>query len=267
MIRAGIAVREIAHDHAMRRQFAKIKAAGFDYLISAYHGFGQAGEFLRAWREDALAAGLSVEAVYLPSEELNGIWRPGEAGDAVASELEGRIFDVSRAGIGTVILQAALEMPPPVAQCGLDRFRRLSRFADERGVEICLENRKNLMHFDVLCAVLSQNHGLCWNAAHNRFFTPKVDFLEKYARRLRIAVLEDGRETEEGREMHLLPGEGDLDLAAVARGLARADYRGVYYVNAAPKAGQAREEFYADAYGAARRVSLLTDAYREEMGR
>ena len=265
MIRAGIAVQKIAHDHATRRKFAKIKAAGFDYVIAAYHGFGQAGEILRAWREDALAAGLSVEAVYLPSEDLNEIWRPGEEGDAVTSELEGRIFDVSRAGIGTVILQAALEMPPPVAQCGLDRFRRLSRFAEERGVAVCLENRKNLMHFDVLCAVLSHCHGLCWNAAHNRFFTPKVDFLENYARRLHIAVLEDGRETEEGRVMHLLPGEGDLDLAAVARGLARADYRGVYYVNAERKEGQAREEFYAASYDAARRVSLLVDACREEV--
>jgi hypothetical protein len=39
----------------------------------------------------------------------------------------------------------------------------------------------------------------------------------------------------------------------------------VYYVNAAPKAGQTREEFYAASYDAARRVSLLVDAYREEV--
>lgn len=266
MIRAGLAVKEAAKGQAARRQFAKIKAAGFDHVITAYRGCDRAGETLRVFCEGALEAGLSADAVYLPSEGLNEIWRPSETGDAVTAEIEGRIFDASRVGIGTVILQAALEMPPPVAQCGLDRFRRMAAFAEERGVRICLENRKNLMHFDLLTAVLSDHHGLCWNTAHNRFFTPKVDFLEKYARSLQLVVLEDGRETEEGREMHLLPGEGDGDFSLMARGLARAGYRGVYYVNAFPKAGQSAERFYAAAYDAARRVSLLTDGYREENG-
>ena len=266
MIRAGLAVKETAKGQAGRRQFAKIKAAGFDHVITAYRGCDRAGETLRAFCEGAGEAGLSADAVYLPSEELNEIWRPTEVGDAVTAEIEGRIFDASRAGIGTVILQAALEMPPPVAQCGLDRFRRMAAFAEERGVGICLENRKNLMHFDLLAAVLSDRHGLCWNTAHNRFFTPKVDFLGKYARSLLITVLEDGRETPEGRVMHLLPGEGDGDFDSVARGLARAGYRGVYYVNALPKEGQSREAFYAAAYDAARRVCLAVEEYREENG-
>ena len=245
---------------------AQIKAAGFDFLNAVYFG----REPLSLWAEECRRVGLHLDAIYTPSSLLNQLWIPGDAGDAAVADLCNCAETVGRLGVDKMILQAALELPPSVSQCGLDRFRRLAEFAKERGVRLCFENRKSISHLEVLLAVLEPYHGFCWNVAHNAGYTPQIDYLGKYADRLLSVCLEDWlaqppEDTAGKAKMHLLPFDGDVDWERTARHLSKIGYTGAYVANAIPDGRMTYEAFLADAYAKVRRICLRIRELQREL--
>lgn len=113
------------------------------------------------------------------------------------------------------------ETSAPLSEVGIERLKRMTKVAEELGVNIAVEN---LYKYDELGYIFdhisSKNLGMCYDTGHENFLTPGADFILKYGDRLKACHIHDN----DGKtDQHKTPFTGVIDWDNLAKGFAKAN--------------------------------------------
>lgn len=197
----------------------------------------------RAIRDSAGRAGVRL-GLHTSSAVNVGEYAPllDEATDAY---LRAYVDAAERLGADWIVVHAGYHFTSDVAQrmeAGLDRLRRVVAYAETRGARLLLENLNKEppdaeVHY--LAHTLEE-----WRWYYDRIDSPAfaLSFTANHAHLVPegvagfLAAMPVGRVAEvrladcwrNGKEEHLVPGQGDFDFAALFHGLDAAGYAGIY---------------------------------------
>ncbi len=252
---------------------ARLAASSLACLYAAgYAGVSlslAAGEISPALLSSLADTGLTVEALYLPTDCINLLWHDAPLlpppADALPTDEAAKdestwetlfalyssffAFAHSIRVAHVVVLPSIGEQLPPVSQAGIDRFRALAEEAERQGVRLLFENDRSAPHFEaVVRACCGGFHGVCFSPARAwRYFGSSA--LPRYAAdALMRVLLDDARRGEFG----YLPLEGDTDLLPFARSMASLDFDGFFALSPDPSH---------DLYGAYDTFGLVSRGY------
>ena len=95
----------------------------------------------------------------------------------------------------------------------MDRVKRLVEFAEQKQVNLAIENLNSIPHLDRIYAELSSERlGFCYDSGHEHFIHPNADCLSRYGNKLFAVHLHDNCGDSDA---HLLPYDGTIEWDAV----------------------------------------------------
>ena len=200
-----------------------IRRAGFDGFFSDWKPDAPIDEYARA----AAREGLVYQSIHAPFSKVSTVWDEGEAGDEYVRMLEDCVQCCADHGVPLAVIHPFIgfDRHEPNA-LGVERFDRLLRFADTRGVLLGFENVEGeeylarvmgeLSHHPSCRFVRDTGHELCYNGAK--------DMMALYGDRLAGTHLNDnmgvtGSEITWHDDSHMLPFDGIADWPDIARRL------------------------------------------------
>ena len=231
----GICAECLCHGTA-EAALSKIKRAGFDGFFAMYRSHEEA----RRLKEVGEQCSLEFEFIHAPFEDINALWRPGLSYLDSYRQLEKSIEAAAECAVPAVIVHTTSGwFAPPVSDVGLARYDALVELAIQKGVKVAFENQRRL---GTLACLMDRYERVsevvfCYDSGHEHCFTETVPFLKLYGKRLACTHLHDntGRLPHDywaNNDAHLLPFDGDIDFARVAREMEEVDYRGRYMLEA-----------------------------------
>jgi len=212
-----------------------IANAGFDSVMLWYGD--DFGEELREKNHPALArnCGLAIENVHAPFD-INYIWddeNSEEARETLANYLR-CIDDCAQYEIPTIVMHADFGVyAPPVCELGFERWAQLIARAEQRGVNLAVENMRNARQIDRVTQLLerfdSPRFGYCFDSGHWHARLKELDWLTRWPERLMALHLHDnhGAVKKSGvDDQHLLPFDGTIDWPSMMRQIVSTGYKG-----------------------------------------
>src|SRR5690554_1043601 len=173
----------------------------------------------------ARAAGLEVETVHAPFERTNLIWTDSVDAESIVQRYTQCILDCAQHEIPTVVIHLTNgHTPPPPTQLGIDRIKYLVELAEQKQVNIALENLKVPEYLDFVFSNLDSNRlGFCYDSGHETCYSRGADLLTKYGSKLMALHLHDNDGV---KDQHQIPGEGTINWESVAQKIKSAGYPG-----------------------------------------
>ena len=199
-----------------RTKYKMIRDAGFDNVL-LWWGDEYENETGKKEHLPDLArnAGLFVENVHVPFENVNSLWTETHNTKDVLLQYISCIKDCATYEIPTIVFHLTYTgTPPPYSQWGLSNILSIKTAAEKYGVNIAFENLRRPDYIDyVFENIDSERFKLCYDTGHENCFS-KTDMLEKYGERLIALHLHDNLGSHDD---HLIPGDGEIDWQDVAR--------------------------------------------------
>lgn len=167
-----------------------IRRAGFDGFFSDWKPDAPIDEYARA----AAREGLVYQSIHAPFRKVNAVWDEGEAGDEYIRMLEDCVQCCADHGVPLAVIHPFIgfDRHEPNA-LGVERFDRLLRFADTRGVLLGFENVEGEEYLARVMGELSQ-HPSCrfvWDTGHELCYNGARDMMALYGDRLAGTHLND----------------------------------------------------------------------------
>jgi len=253
--------RELSHAESFRL----IRQAGFEGILLWWDEIPDCPDY-RQHPELARRAGLCVENIHTQFEHADCIWEDSAAGQAVYEYYLQCVDDCAAFEIPTMVLHPLRTHPtsPQPSQLGLERFKRIAERAEQRGVNVAVENMRGAQAIArgtwVLEQIGSPRLGFCYDSGHHHArHVPEADLFAQFGHRLTALHLHDNDGTD---DQHLLPFDGTTDWSAQMRRIAATGYRGPTALEVEPEgyAGMPPEEFLARAYERAKRLDQLRNS-------
>lgn len=158
--------------------------------------------------------GLELLHVHLPFEQHAGLWRGEEARRNFETNMFHWLEELNECEAALAVFHPWLreEVGFPLQEAGLDCFYKIQKRAKELGITLAAENLMQddalfflLHHFDDLSLCLDTGHlGVSGNGEKMKAYSTRIKALHLHDN--------DGKE-----DLHLLPGEGELDLRKMLR--------------------------------------------------
>lgn len=210
-----------------RERASMIREAGFDSVMIWWGDeyLPYTGEPKETLPDLFRASGLEVENVHMPYAGANHLWRDDLAGEAIFERCASCIEGCRTWNIPTAVMHPTSgDAPPPLSETGFERIRRLAEKAEECGVNLALENVRRPDYMEaVFSRVDSDRLKFCYDSGHENCFTPDLDVLETFGRRLVTMHLHDNN----GKlDQHLLPFDGTISWERVMKRLASLGWDG-----------------------------------------
>ena len=228
MIPLGVSITD--GDTPWREQMRLIAETGFDYTFFDWDE--DEDTLLRA--DFARELGLKVDSLHAPFGGVNSIWQDTREGEAYCQLMLRILDDCAAAQIRKLVMHTTVgNHPPATTETGFVRYRTICEYARERGVHICFENLEPFPHLhEIMTAIDDPFHGFCWDCGHNLCYTPHIDMMALYGKRLMCLHLHDNfGVTQPGNidfrdDQHMLPFDGVLDWQWAAGKIAQSGYAG-----------------------------------------
>lgn len=242
----------------IKERYQLIKEAGFDGVLLWWSEDFNRNDY-RSGPQIAREAGLFIENIHTPIKNQNSLWLDNLEGEALNDCYLQCVADCAEFEIPTMVVHLPKE-DNPCNTLGLDRIKRITEKAEQLGVNVALENLRNLANLAyVLEQVDSQRIGFCYDCGHHYRHYPGVDVLSMYGSRLMALHLHDNNGS---RAEHGLPFDGTIDWSATMKKIAETGYSGATaiepmnwdYENLSPK------DFLYKAFERAKRLEALKDA-------
>ncbi|MFC5529805.1 sugar phosphate isomerase/epimerase family protein [Cohnella yongneupensis] len=237
-----------------------IKEAGFDGVLLWWSDdFGRdcfGRNDYRNGPQIAREAGLFIENIHAPVIHENNLWHDNLDGEAATECYLQCVADCAEFEIPTMVVHMPHEDIPYNA-LGLDRIKRITEEAEQLGVNVALENVKNLSNLAyVLEQVDSQRIGFCYDCGHHYRFYPGDDLLSKYGSRLMALHLHDNNGS---YAQHGLPFDGTTDWSTTMKKIAETGYSGATAIEAMnwDYENLSAKEFLHNAFERAKRLEAL----------
>jgi L-ribulose-5-phosphate 3-epimerase len=209
-----------------RERIRLIKAVGFDGVLLWWGDeSGRADGGSTTPFELACQAGLMVENIHTPFQDINSIWTDNLAGERVASILQQCIADCGTYAVPTAVIHVTQSNdPPPPNQIGLDRFKRLVELAERHQVNLALENLRRPEYLEWLFSRIdSERLGFCYDSGHANCYGRGRDLLTQYGAKLMALHLHDNDGISDS---HQIPGAGTIDWEILMAKIRQTGYSG-----------------------------------------
>ncbi len=167
--------------------------------------------------EAAVKAGLGIRTAHFPTWRAEALWLDDEQGEDYEREFAAALKACGERGIKNLVMHTTRKLvTPPPNMTGAERLRRLTDLAEKAGVDIAVENTRfpeyNRFLFE---RVPHPRVRFCYDCGHEHCFTPGQDVLGEFGSMMVTMHLHDNNGPEKGDE-HAMPGEGNVDFAALA---------------------------------------------------
>ena len=211
----------------IKERYQLIKEAGFDGVLLWWSdGFGRdgsgRGDYLNG-PQMAREADLFVENIHTPVQEQNNLWLDNLEGVALTDCYLQCLADCAEFEIPTMVVHLPDDNHPYNAR-GLDRIKRIADKAERLGVNVAMENLRNLTNLAyVLEQVDSKRVGFCYDCGHHYSNPSAGDLLSMYGSRLMALHLHD---IGGSRAQHQLPFDGPIDWSTTMKNIAKTGYQG-----------------------------------------
>lgn len=209
-----------------KERFKLIKESGFDNVFLWWGDeFTNYDENKNLLPEMARNAGLRVENVHAPFDKTNCIWTQGINSEEIVKRYSQCIIDCSQHNIPTVVIHLTNgDTPPPPTFLGLDRIKYLVELAEEKGVNIALENLRKPEYLQFVFSNIQSNRlGFCYDSGHENCYSKGTDLLSTYGDKLMALHLHDNDGTD---DQHRIPGEGNINWDSIVGKIKSTKYYG-----------------------------------------
>jgi L-ribulose-5-phosphate 3-epimerase len=210
----------------IKERLRLIKAAGFDGVLLWWGDESGAADGDRVTPFTlARQAGLFVENIHTPFQDINSIWTDSVAGDRVESILKQCLLDCRTYAVPTAVVHVTQgNDPPPPNQIGLDRLKRLVELAESQQVNLALENLRRPEYLDWIFTRIQAKHlGFCYDSGHANCYSRDRDLLGQYGAKLMTMHLHDNDGLS---DRHQIPGEGTINWRILKERLQKTGYPG-----------------------------------------
>ncbi len=251
---------------SLTEQVKLIKFAGFEGVFADWTSPGSLDEVARVIREENLI----FQSIHAPFKKSADMWREdGEKAEAAVKELIACLDDCKRLGAPIMVAHTFIGFtehnPTPF---GVERYAKVVKAAEERGIKIAFENTEGEEFLDTLMKAFrdNKNVGFCWDTGHEMCYNKHRDMLADYGDRLIATHINDnlGISRTDGEifwtdDLHLLPFDGIADWDYVAARLDRCGFSDVMTFELTVKSKPDRHEN--DKYAAMGTKQYLAEAY------
>jgi sugar phosphate isomerase/epimerase len=244
----------------IKERYQLIKEAGFDGVLLWWSdGFGRGGLGQSDYRNGpgiAREAGLFIENIHTPVQSQDNLWLDNLDGEALTDCYLQCIADCAEFEIPTMVVHLPNEDNPHNA-LGLDRIKRITEKAEQLGVNVAMENLRNLSNVAyVLEQVDSPRIGFCYDCGHHYHYYPGNDLLSRYGSRLMALHLHDDNGS---HAQHGLPFDGSIDWETTMKNIAETNYSGATAIEAMnwDYEDLSAKEFLQEAFERAKRLEVL----------
>lgn len=274
---SGIMLLRFPYPHTFDETVAYIKQAGFNsVMLWWYDDFLHAGFTepltVRGSKEEQFAVlqkeSLDICFIHAHSEiPANELWLQTDMGDRLAKDFTQTIEDCSRISVPVMVMHITSGgTPPPQSEIGLQRLYSLTKYAENLGVTIAIENiRFPAFVTYTLENISEKNLGFCYDSGHDFLYSPEpYQLLCEYSERLKAVHLHDNEGKSKIRypnrhpDSHAIPGEGNIDWNKIKFLLDTAGYTGVRLLEIESNTmqqGETPQLFLERAYKAWRNIS------------
>lgn len=135
----------------IKERYQLIKEAGFDGVLLWWSEDFNRNDY-RSGPQIAREAGLFIENIHTPIKNQNSLWLDNLEGEALNDCYLQCVADCAEFEIPTMVVHLPKE-DNPCNTLGLDRIKRITEKAEQLGVNVALENLRNLAN---LAYVLEQ---------------------------------------------------------------------------------------------------------------
>jgi sugar phosphate isomerase/epimerase len=205
-------------------RYGLIKKAGFDGVLLYWSDeFGNVDYKHNA--ELARLEGLFVENIHTSYDNINDFWLDNLSGNEITDYLMQCVDDCYEYEIPTMIVHITSgENPPKANKLGINRIRQITERAEQRGVNVALENLKNIENLgNVFDHINSSRLGFCFDSGHQNYCYKNTDLLSMYGDKLMALHLHDN---DESADQHRLPFDGNINWNVVMKKLTDINYKG-----------------------------------------
>lgn len=247
-------------------QIKMIKAAGFDAVFTDWSAPGCLDGLAKEIKDE----GLIFQSIHAPFGRSADFWHEdGEKANTAVNELIACLDDCKRLGVPIMVAHTFIGFtehdPNPL---GVERFAKVVKAAEERGVRIAFENTEGEEYLDMLMEAFKDSPavGFCWDTGHEMCYNHHRDMLASYGDRLIATHINDNLgisrfdgETYWTDDLHLLPFDGIADWDGVAARLDKCGFDGIMTFELTVKSKPDR--FENDKYAAISTEQYLAEAY------
>lgn len=211
------------YDVPFPQRYQLIKRAGFDCVMLWWSDQFGRGEGYQQDAQFAREAGLQIENIHAPVHQQNYLFLHTLDGEEVFSAYQKCIRDCATYQVATMVVHLPND-DHPVNNLGIQRMKRLVDEAEEKNVNIALENLRNIQNLAwALNLFPSQKVGICYDSCHHINYASQANLLKQYGKRLMALHLHDnGGE----HHQHQLPWDGHIDWPSIMGNIALTGYRG-----------------------------------------
>ncbi|MCH5151549.1 MAG: sugar phosphate isomerase/epimerase [Clostridiales bacterium] len=207
-------------DNGITSAITHVKQAGFDSVMLTLNSNLQNKDIKKVTN-----IGLHVDALHLPYNVpfklINTLWTC-DAHDAMTILCQGVDLAVENK-IPAVIVHASSGFnPPELNELGVHNYAHLSEYAKQHNVVVAIENIKRFDYVEYLMErIPSDNVKLCLDIGHANAYSHNLYSYDwdKLLDRLYCVHIHDN---DGERDLHLMPGMGNIDWNFVGRLLKRA---------------------------------------------
>jgi sugar phosphate isomerase/epimerase len=209
-----------------KERFKLISSAGFDTVFiwwgDQYIDIDGPKERLP---ELAKNAGLNIENIHTDFEHTNLIWVDKLGWEDVFNRYISSVEACYRYQIPTMVLHLSNgDAPPLPSQLGIERIKRIIEKAEERNINVALENLRKPEFLDfVFERIESEKLMFCYDSGHENCYSKKGNLLDKFGDKLIALHLHDNDGTD---DQHRIPSEGSIDWNKIAFKLKQKQYKG-----------------------------------------
>jgi len=206
----------------------------------------------------ARKAGLAIDHIHVPYEGVNNLWLDTLDGDSFVDKCLQYVTDCAQHDLPKMVMHLSSgDQPPPYNQLGLDRVKRVVEKAEQKNINIALENLRRTEYLAyVMGNIDSPRLGFCYDSGHHNYRAAGEDLLGKYGVRLFTMHLHDNDGT---ADQHLLPFDGTIDWRKTMSEIKATGYNGAVSLEAANTGYKelSAEEFLQVMYDRATRLFSL----------
>lgn len=239
----------------IKERYQLIKKVGFDGILLWWsEGFGR-NDYRNA-PQIVRDAGLFIENIHTPVHNQNDLWLDNLDGEALSDCYLQCVADCNEFEIPTMVVHLPGE-DYPYNSLGVDRIKRIAERAEQLGVNVALENLRNLPNLaHMLEQVDSLRIGFCYDCGHHYHYYPDDDLLSMYGSRLMALHLHD---IGGSYGQHQLPFDGPIDWSAAMMKITESNYSGATAIEAMnwDYKHLSAEEFLQEAFERAKRLEAL----------
>jgi len=219
-------------------------------VVKLYKKYGINRSFINQEKEDFNESikifnenGIICETIHAPTKRINTMWEDGDEGETMLGSLMDTVDKCNENNIPVAVVHVSKGRPmPPMLDIGFDRFNRLLEYAKEKNVKIAFEN---LRYWENVEELLNRHPdaGFCWDAGHEKCYTPDREFMKAFGNRVEALHIHDNACVYDVDE-HVLPFDGNIDMEAIARHIAKSGYKGTLMLEITKKAKLNGERIY-----------------------